>query len=48
MLHVVSVMGEMLKYLPEDFKKDKEVVLVAVSNNGLALEYASEEFKSDR
>jgi hypothetical protein len=31
----------------EDFTKDKKVVLAAVTNNGLALEFADDSFKSD-
>jgi len=37
-----------LKYLPEEVRNNKEIVLVAVSNNWRALEYASEQLKNDR
>ena len=37
-----------LQYASEELKKDKDVVMVAVAQNGLALEYASDELKNDK
>nr|NGX52886.1 hypothetical protein [Candidatus Anoxychlamydiales bacterium] len=37
-----------LKYVPTDLKKNKEVVLAAVKQNGGALEYAHEDLKKDK
>lgn len=32
----------------EDFKADKEIVLLAVKKTGTSLEYATDELKSDK
>ena len=37
-----------LDNLPEEFKKDREIVLAAVQQYGVALEYADESFKKDK
>ena len=37
-----------LRFVGDRWSNDKEIVILAVSNNGLALEFASNEFKSDR
>ena len=39
-LKQVSENGMDLKNLPEKFKKDKEIVLKAVSNDGVAIQFA--------
>ena len=44
-LKLVQEDGWNLKNLPEEFKKDKEIVLAAVQQYGGALEYADESFK---
>jgi hypothetical protein len=36
------------EYISEELKKDKEVVLAAVKQDGYALQYASEELKKDK
>ena len=36
-----------LKSLPKHFKKDREIVLVAVKQYGSAIQYADEEFRKD-
>ena len=38
----------LLNYPPPQLKRDREVVLAAVSNAGEALQYASDELKKDR
>ena len=41
--------GELsLEIAPDVIKKDRNIFLAAVSNNGLALEYASEELQADK
>jgi CxxC motif-containing protein len=37
-----------LKYVSEQFKNDKELVLIAVKERGRVLEYASDELKNDK
>ena len=37
-----------LEYASDELKNDREILLVAVTKNGLALEYASKELKNDR
>ena len=39
--------GLVLKFLSNDFKRNKEIVMLAVTDNGLALQYASEHLKAD-
>ena len=40
--------GIALEDAPEQFKKDKEIVMAAVARHGWAFEFASEEFKRDK
>jgi hypothetical protein len=47
-LKIVMEDGEKLKVLPEEFKKDRDVVLAAVKNNGWALFYANKNLKKDK
>ena len=47
-LELVSVEPDKFKNLPAKFKKDKEIVLAAVKQDGRALEYADESLKKDR
>ena len=37
-----------MEHASDEFKADKEVVLVAVAQNGNALEHASDELKADK
>jgi hypothetical protein len=46
-LAAVKRNGGALKYAADKFKKDRKIVLTAVEQNGLALEYA-DKFKEDR
>ena len=39
--------GWLLEYVPEELKKDKEVVMAAVSNNSRALNHAIKELQDD-
>jgi hypothetical protein len=41
MLAVVNKDGAALYYASDELKSDRDVVLAAVNNNGLALEYVS-------
>ena len=46
---VISYMdGPDLECFIKTFSKNREYILVAVNNNGLALQYASQELKGDR
>ena len=36
-IKIITKDGEKLKILPDEFKKDRDVVLAAVKNNGWAL-----------
>lgn len=45
MSEVVQDDGLILKYAIDDIKNDKEIVLQAVKQNGLALEHASREMQ---
>lgn len=47
-LKLVSKHGIMLKYLPDEFKSDREIVETAVKQFGKALNYADKKFYSDR
>lgn len=40
-------MGRDLEFAPDHFKKDREVVLAAVGQNGMALEFAHESLRND-
>jgi hypothetical protein len=37
-----------LRYASDDLKNNREIVLEAIKQNGLALEYASESFRNDK
>ena len=43
----VSINGNILYYLSNEFKENKEIVLIAVENSGYALEFVSDKFKED-
>ena len=47
-LKIVQESGSQLGNLPDEFKKDKDVVLAAVKENGRALEYADDKLKADK
>ena len=47
-LKIVMEDGEKLRILPDEFKKDRDVVLAAVKNNGWALVYANKNLKRDK
>ena len=47
-LKLVQKSGYELENLPEEFKKDKDIVLEAVKQNGRALEYAVGSLKKDK
>jgi endonuclease V-like protein UPF0215 family len=40
--------GRALGFASEEFKKDKEIIMVVVKQNGMLLQYASEELKKDK
>eukprot|EP00971_Amphidinium_carterae_P140144 2776919-Amphidinium_carterae.1 len=40
--------GLLLNLLPEEFKRDRDIVLAAVSLNGNALQYAADKCKQNR
>lgn len=40
--------GELLEFLPPQYKQNKDYVLLAVKSNPLALQYSPEEFRDDR
>ena len=44
-LKIVQESGSELGNLPDEFKKDKDVVLVAVKQDGYVLQYADEKFQ---
>lgn len=47
MLKVLGQSGGVLAMLSSEYRDDKDLVLVAVENNGLALDYASDDLKND-
>ena len=47
-LKIVKESGYELENLPEEFKKDKEIVWIAVKQYGAALEYTDDSLKKDR
>ena len=47
-LKIVQESGRELENLPDEFKKDYEIVLEAVKNHGSALEYADDSLKKDK
>ncbi len=47
LLDIVKLGTEEFKKFPEFAKKDKEIVMEAVKNNGGALQYASEDLQKD-
>ena len=46
-LKIAQESGRELENLPDEFKKDYEIVLEAVKNHGSALEYADDSLKND-
>jgi hypothetical protein len=46
-LKQIKKSGHELVYLPDEFKKDKEIVLEAVKTYGRALEFADDSLKND-
>ena len=40
--------GELLKYASPDLKNDRDVVLSAVNQNGIAIEFASPDLRNDK
>jgi len=48
LIKILTKNGSMLKFLNEEIKKDKNLVLIAVKDYPLALEDASEELKNDK
>ena len=46
-LKLVQEDGWNLKNLPEEFKKDKEIVLAAVQQDSYALRFADDSLKND-
>ena len=47
-LKLVQESGHELENLPDEFKKDKEIVLIAVKQNGTNLQYADDSLKKDK
>ena len=47
-LKLVQESGHELVYLPDEFKKDKEIVLESVKTYGRALEYADKKLQDDK
>ena len=48
MLERVSVQPGVLQHATEELKRDREIVVTAVSNSGWSLQYTTEELKADR
>ena len=44
----MKIDGKNLEYVAEQFKKDRDIVLIAVKSEGMNLQYAAEQFKKDR
>ena len=47
MLEVLKLNGQVLRMLTENFKNDRELVLIAVQSTNDVLQYASEFLKQD-
>ena len=47
-LKLVQESGHELENLPDEFKKDKEIVLAALKEDGSALQYANKKLKADK
>ena len=47
-LKIVSENGALLNFLPEKYKKDKDIVLAAVNKDGKALKYADNSLRKDK
>jgi len=45
---LVKSLGSALEFIPESFRKDKDIVLAAMSSSGLAMKYASLELQNQR
>ena len=46
-LEIVKSSGYELENLSDEFKKDKEIVLLAVTQDGYSMEYADKSLKKD-
>ena len=47
-LELVQERGDKLANLPDEFKKDKEIVLAALKEDGSALQYADKKLRADK
>jgi serine/threonine-protein kinase TTK/MPS1 len=45
---ILSIQGKFLYYIPNKYKSDKDLVITAVTNNGLSLKYAHPILKKDK